>query len=71
MLEIRFVNFSPGLFQEYLFFTTQFISWLPFVRNFQTECEFSKPTDQQEFVRGRDVPAKDMSTVVEQALVLS
>ena len=26
LLEIRFVNFSPGLFQEYLFYTMQFIS---------------------------------------------
>ena len=63
LLEIRFVNLSPGLFQEYLFYTTQFISWLPFVRNFPTECEFSEPTEQQQFVRGRDVPAKDVRTV--------
>ena len=64
LLEIQFVNFSLGLFQEYLFYTTQFISWLPFVRNFQTECEFSEPTEQQQFVCGHDVPAKDVHTHV-------
>ena len=26
LLEIRFVNFSPGLFEEYIFYSTQFIS---------------------------------------------
>ena len=40
-------------------YTTQFIFWLPFVRKIQTECEFSEPTEQQQFVRGRAVPAKD------------
>ena len=55
-----FVNFSRGLFREYLFHTTQFISWLPFVRKIQTECEFSEPTEQQQFVCGRVVPAKDV-----------
>ena len=55
-----FVNFSRGLFREYLFHTTQLISWLPFVRKIQTECEFSEPTEQQQFVCGRVVPAKDV-----------
>ena len=59
-----FVNFSRGLFREYLFHTTQFISWLPFVRKIQTECEFSEPTEQQQFVCGRDVPTKDVRICV-------
>ena len=97
LLEIWFVNFSPGLFQEYLFYTTQLISWLPFVRNFQTECEFrNRLSNSSLFVvvmflpkmyvpcaRARNdrnwrekrstrssLPAV-MSTVVEQAFVLS
>ena len=42
-----FVNFLRGLLQEYLYYTTQFSFWLPFVREIQTECEFSEPNEQQ------------------------
>ena len=58
-----FVNFLRGLLQEYLYYTMQLIFLLPFGRKIQTECEFSKPTEQQQFVRGRGVPAKDVRTV--------
>ena len=63
--KFSFVNLLGALLQEYLYYTTQFISWLPFVRKIQTQCEFSKPTEQHQFVRGRAVPAKEQNGTIQ------
>ena len=55
-----FVNFLRGLLEVYLYYTRQFIFCLFLL---EKECQFSEPTEQQQFVRGRVVPAKDFCTV--------
>ena len=60
-----------GLLQEYLIYVmlnyaVHFLA--SFVRKkFKTECEFSEPAEQQQFVRGRAVPAKDVRTLCERS----